>query len=216
MQQLFDIDFGVEVFATLDQSSTIHRMNASQKNAALDLLAQASRRIVSAITKSVSTGAIELPLHLVAKPRSTWLSQAERLYLERLTKLLANRGYVFPRVRLTSVLEIERPIEHIAEAVRMDRRTIPFLICDCDFRPCVAIFLVDPASASAKTPREYSALMLENAKFPVIEWSTDRDWNPKQLADMFPAMLRSGGRPESGRVQPYQSTRIHPAERFDA
>ncbi|MDA8745618.1 DUF2726 domain-containing protein [Rubripirellula amarantea] len=172
-------------------------MQVPHQNVLMQLLAKA--RYALALMSQGATSQTEecLAESLVLSPRTGWLSETDRKYFSLLTKSVANHGgCVIPNVRLTSIVKIANPANHLDELVRMDRKSVDFLICDGSLQPCLVVILIDSKGLSSRLPRDYAVDLLKRAKIPVIQLLTDQAWNEQKFSQLLSRVLNEGSNGE--------------------
>ena len=124
-------------------------------------------------TRTLKVDPADLPYRL----RDQFLTPAEDRLMRRLDEAIGEFGIVCPKPRLSDVLYIPQAHLHVGDAVRMDRKTVDFLICSRSTRHPVCALQLDvwlEAEAKYQQRDEFLELALSSAGLSVLHIRSDQ------------------------------------------
>ncbi|NND97403.1 MAG: DUF2726 domain-containing protein [Pirellulaceae bacterium] len=110
------------------------------------------------------------------------LQADERAFLELLRTTMGDQFCVWPKPHLSDFLSLIDASKNLAVAMRLDRKRIPFLICDIDsLQPIGAVRVNLQSSPNDCETHATMDKVLGKAGLPVIHFLTPDDVEPNEL-----------------------------------
>lgn len=164
---------------------------------------------------SPSTPESEVPF----RRRPRLLSQVESEFFDTLEKVIGDVAVICPKTRVTEVLYVRDGAKHIDDAVRIDRKTIDFLICDRkSFEPRLAIQVDwwDEDQQRYRSRDQFVDRALVTAQLPVLHIRSNQVPSPRKirekimplLGDRQPVPADGRGRPSTAAATPQRGNPI--------
>lgn len=128
--------------------------------------------------------------------RPRLLNPCESELFETLSTVIGDVAVICPKTRVTDVLCVGDGVRHIDEAVRIDRKTIDFLICERkSFQPRLAIQVDwwDENQQRYQSRDHFVDRALVNAQLPLLHVRSNQIPSARQLRAKILPLL--GGRP---------------------
>lgn len=119
------------------------------------------RKNSSGIPPTESSGGIVL--------RPGFLDSDEINFYQSLAMAVGNRGYISCKTRAINVVDLEKASANLSQAVRLNLKTIHFLVCDQEyFQPLIAIQVCRSKSGRGVKSDPFLVEILKIAELPLL------------------------------------------------
>lgn len=101
--------------------------------------------------------------------RSAFLDADEIGFYQSLAIAVGNRGHVSCKTRAINVVDVDKASANLSQAIRLNLKTIHFLVCDRDrFQPLLAIQVCRGTSGSDVKADPFLVAALKTANLPLL------------------------------------------------